>query len=94
MPFIESQLLNFGRSSFQTHMIPSLVSFYTHFDHFFFLTLHLFSGATTKRWKESTGFPDPKLYAESFEKKISLTKSNILEARQTLIFSVQPSAAI
>ena len=60
---------NFGRSSFQTHIIPSLVSFFTLFDHFF-LTLHLFLGATTKGWKESIGFPDSKLYAESFKKKI------------------------
>ena len=32
--------------------------------------------------KESIGFPDAELYAESFEKK--LKKSNIQEARQTL----------
>ena len=38
---------------------------------------------TPNVWKESIGFPDPELYAESFEKN-SLKKSNIQEARQTL----------
>ena len=45
-----------------------------------FFTLDLFLRGTRK---ESIGFPDAELYAESFEKK-SLKKSNIQEARQTL----------
>ena len=31
--------------------------------------MHLFLGATTKGWKESTRFPDSELYTEYFEKK-------------------------
>ena len=60
---------NFGRSSFQTHVIPFLVLF-LHFLTIFLLTSHLFLGATTKGWKESIGFPGSKLHAESFEEKI------------------------
>ena len=49
-----------------------------------FLNLDLFLSATpTKGWKKSIRFPDPGLYAESFEKK-SFKKSNIQEACQTL----------
>ena len=68
------------------------MSFFTLSDHFFFFfffffTFDLFLSTTPKGWKEYVGFPDVKLYAESFEKK-SLKKSNILEALQTLkIFS-------
>ena len=45
-----------------------------HFLIFFFLTLHLFFGATNKGWKESVGFPDPELYAESLEEKKFINK--------------------
>ena len=58
---------NFGRSSFQTHIISSLVSFFILFDHF--LTLYSFLGAATKGWKESIGGPESELHAESFQKK-------------------------
>ena len=34
-----------------------------------FLTLDPFLSATPKGWKESVGFPDAELLAESFEKK-------------------------
>ena len=50
----------------------------------FFILSDLFLRATPKGWKKSIGFPDPGLYAESFEKKKSLKKSNIQEACQTL----------
>ena len=50
---------------------------------FFFLTLDLFLRATLQGWKESIGFPDAELYAESFEKNF-IKKSNILEACQSL----------
>ena len=45
--------------------------------------MDLFLSDTPEVWKESIGFPDLELYAESFEKN-SLKKSNIQEARQTL----------
>ena len=67
-PLLRASCCNLGCSSFQTHIIPPLVSCFTLFDNF--LTLHLFLGATTKGWKESIGFLDSKIYAESFEKKI------------------------
>ena len=53
-----------------------------------FWTLNLYSGATTKGWKNSIGFSDSELSAQYFEKKNSLTKSNILGARQVLTFLV------
>ena len=34
-----------------------------------FLSLDLFLSATPKEWKESIGFPNEELNAESFEKK-------------------------
>ena len=33
------------------------------------MTLDLFLSASPKGWNESIGFPDPELYAKSFEKK-------------------------
>ena len=74
--------INFGCSSFETRVFPALVSLFILSDKFF-LTLDLFLNATPKGWKESIGFPDPELHPESFE-KISLKKSNILEASQIL----------
>ena len=72
---------NFGRSSFQTFVIPALI--YTLSAPF--LTLGLFLSATPKRWeKKSIRFPNDEFYAEYFEKKNSLKKLNILEGRQTL----------
>ena len=68
------------------------MSFFILFDQF--LTLYSFLGAATKEWKESIGGPESELHAESFQKKKSITKSNIVEAHQTLILLVQPSAAI
>ena len=53
-----------------------------------FWTLNLYSGATTKGWKNSIGFSDSELSAQYFEKKNLLTKSNILGARQVLTFLV------
>ena len=50
----------------------------------FFLTLDLFSSARPTGWKDSIGFSDPELHAESFENKKSLKKSNIQEACQTM----------
>ena len=50
--------------------------------------MDLFLSATSKGCKESIGFPEAELYAESFEKKF-IKKSNILEVRQILkIFDV------
>ena len=49
-------------------------------------TLDLLLSATPKGWKESIGFPDAELHAESLEKK-SLKSSNIQEACQTLKIS-------
>ena len=67
-PLLRASCSNFGHSSFQTHIIPSLVSVFTLFDHFFNFAL-IFS-CTTRGWKESIGFPDSELDPESFEKKI------------------------
>ena len=75
---------NFGRSSFQTHVVPFLLSFFTLFD--FFLTLHLLLGATTKGWKESIGFSDSELYAESFEEKKFINKIKYSRSSQDLDF--------
>ena len=47
------------------------------------LIFDLFLSSASKGWKESIGFLDAELYAESFGKKL-LKKSNIPEARQTL----------
>ena len=52
---------NFGPSSIQTHIIPSLGPV---------VVLQLFLGATSRGLKESIGFPDSERYPESFEKKI------------------------
>ena len=65
-PFFKCSLLrasccNFGRSSIQTHIIPSLGPL---------VVLQLFLGATSRGSKESIGFPDSERYPESFEKKI------------------------
>ena len=50
-----------------------------------FLTLDLFLSATPKLWKESIGFQDAELQAESFEKKKKkIKKLNIQEACETL----------
>ena len=51
-----------------------------------FLTLDVFLSATPKRWKESIGFQDAELQAESFEKYIYIyiKKLNIQEAYETL----------
>ena len=49
----------------------------------YFLIFDLFLSSASKGWKESIGFLDAELYAESFGKKL-LKKSNIPEARQTL----------
>ena len=49
-----------------------------------FLTLDLFLSATPKLWKESIGFQDVELQAESFEKKKKIKKLNIQEACETL----------
>ena len=38
------------------------------------MTLHLLLGATTEGWKESIGFSDSELYAESFEEKKFINK--------------------
>ena len=48
-----------------------------------FLNLDLFLSATPKLWKESIGFQDAELQAESFEKKY-IKKLNIQEACETL----------
>ena len=50
----------------------------------FFLTLDLFSSARPTGWKDSIGFSDRELHAESFENKKSFKKSNIQEAFQTM----------
>ena len=56
----------FGRSSFQTRAFPALV-FYTCRLFFHFGRI---SSTAAKGWKESIGFLDAELYAESFGKKI------------------------
>ena len=62
---------NFGRSSFQTFVIPALV--YTFSAPF--LTLDLFLSATPKRWeKKSIKFPNDELYAKKFIKKIKCSR--------------------
>ena len=66
-PYLPS-ISNENYSSFQTRVFPALVSFFILFDNFF-LTLDLFLSGTPKGWKKSIGYPDPGLYADSFEKK-------------------------
>ena len=62
---------NFGRSSFQTFVIPALI--YTLSAPF--LTLGLFLSATPKRWeKKSIRFPNDEFYAEYFDKKKFIKK--------------------
>ena len=58
---MRASFCNFGRSSIQTHIIPSLGPL---------VVLQLLLGATNRGSKESIGFPDSERYPESFEKKI------------------------
>ena len=66
---------NFGCSPFQARIFLALVSVFILSDNFF----------DSQPIFGSIGFPDPELYAESFEKKKKIIKkSNVQEACQTL----------
>ena len=67
-PLLRASCCNFSGSSLQTHAISSLVSLFPRFDPFFYFTL-IFR-CHNQRMERINGFPDPELYAESFEKKI------------------------
>ena len=86
-PLLRSSCCNFGPGSFQIHVIPfSIFFFYTSWS--FFINFTLIFRCHNQRMERIDWIPRIKTLCWIFWGKNSLTKSNILEGCQTLIFSV------